>query len=260
MADYETTNVDIDGAVALVSINRPDAMNSFDTQLRAELGASLRQVANDDSVRAIVLTGIGRSFSAGADLKGVRDPDKTIEQVLLEEYRQSFDVITATPKPVISAVSGSAAGIGMSLALVCDLCVMGEKSFLLSPFANISLVPDGGSTWLLTKQLGYKLAFQLAVECERIPAARCLDLGLINRVVADDEVLDNALEWAKSLAAKAPLGLAATKRAMRAAMSSSYDDAFRLEASLQSACLESDDFKEGVSAFLEKRTPEFKGR
>lgn len=258
-SNFETVNYEVDGAVGIVSINRPGSMNSFDTGLRSDLAAALRGACNDAEVRVIVVTGVGRNFSAGADLKAGRDPGKTVEQTLMEEYRPSFDLISNTPKPVISAVEGNAAGIGLSLALVCDLTVIGESAFLMSPFANISLIPDGGSTWMLTQQLGYKLAYQLAIECERIPAPRCLELGLVNRVVPDGQALTDAKAWGKALAKRAPLALGGTKQAMRAAMSQSYADSYQMEANLQLACMQSNDFNEGVNAFLEKRPPQFKG-
>ena len=137
---------------------------------------------------------------------------------------------------------------------------MGESAYLLSPFSTISLVPDGGANWLLTKQIGYKQAFEFAVEAKRMPAQRALELGLVNRVVADDTVLDEALKWASELQMRAPLTLATTKRVMRAAMHASFDDVYRLEASSQAALLASDDCKEGIAAFFDKREPRFRGR
>jgi 2-(1,2-epoxy-1,2-dihydrophenyl)acetyl-CoA isomerase len=160
---------------------------------------------------------------------------------------------------VISAVNGFAAGIGLSFALVADLVVMGESAFLLSPFSNIGLVPDGGATWLLPRLIGYQRAYQLCIENERIVAPRCLELGLANRVVPDDQLLSATVTWAHALARRAPLALARTKQAMRRASEVTYLEALKLEAELQKASVESADCKEGVAAFLEKRKPRFTG-
>ncbi len=163
------------------------------------------------------------------------------------------------PKPVIAAVNGSAAGIGLSLALSCDLLLMADNAFLLSPFTTISLVPDGGLNWLLVKQLGYRRAFQLSIESERIDAQRCVELGLANRAVAADELLDAALDWARTLSKRAPLSIAATKKAMRLASDGDWASVFNLEAELQQQLAGSTDNVEGVQAFFEKRAPDFQG-
>jgi 2-(1,2-epoxy-1,2-dihydrophenyl)acetyl-CoA isomerase len=163
-------------------------------------------------------------------------------------------------QPVIAAVGGSAAGIGVSVALACDLLIMGESAFLLSPFTTISLVPDGGLNWLLVHQLGYRRAFQLSVEAERIDAARCVELGLANKAVPDEQVRDEAIRWAKSLAERAPLSIAATKKAMRHAVSHDWASTFDVEAPLQRALRDSEDCAEGVTAFFEKRKANFKGK
>jgi 2-(1,2-epoxy-1,2-dihydrophenyl)acetyl-CoA isomerase len=163
-------------------------------------------------------------------------------------------------QPVIAAVGGSAAGIGMSYALACDLLVMAENAFLLSPFTTISLVPDGGLNWLLVHQLGYRRAFQLSIESERISAARCVELGLANRTAPAESLLDETLAWAHSIAERAPLSLAATKKAMRHAAGGDWASTFDVEAPLQRKLRESEDCAEGVAAFFEKRKARFKGR
>lgn len=246
-------------AVALIALNRPDSLNAFTTELRAALLAALERARDDDSVRAVVLTGEGRSFSAGADLKDTK-VDKPVEDILQEEYRPVQEIIADMPKPVIAAVPGSAAGIGLSVALQCDLLIMADDAFLLSPFTTISLVPDGGLNWMLVRQLGYRRAFQLSVESERIPAARCVELGLANRTVPADQLRDAALEWAHALAKRAPLSLAATKRAMRHAADRDWASSYDVESRLQGDLLGTEDNREGIAAFLEKRAPEFKGK
>ncbi len=260
MSEYETVRYASDGQVAIITIHRPEAMNSFNQALRADLLRACERAATDSSVRAVVLTGEGRSFSAGADLKGSLNPDDSIEDMLQNEYRPVLESIWNMEKPVIAAVGGSAAGIGMSVALVCDLLIMAENAFLLSPFTTISLVPDGGLNWLLVHQLGYRRAFQLSVESERITAGRCLELGLANKVVPPESLLQEATSWAESLAARAPLSVAATKKAMRHATSGSWASTFDVEAPLQQVLRGSADSAEGVAAFLEKRKPEFKGK
>ncbi len=260
MTNFETVCLETDGPVAIVTLNRPDALNSFDTALRRDLYDALA-VANDDAnVRAVVVTGEGRSFCAGADLKDGMSGDVDIESVLQKEYRPVLEIVQDMPVPVIAAIGGSAAGIGVSLALLCDLVVMAEDAFLLAPFTTISLVPDGGLNWLLIRQLGYRRAFQLCIESERVPAERCVELGLANHSVPADELRDYAVRWARKIAERAPLSVAATKRAMRHAASASWASTFDIEAPMQQKLRRSEDCSEGVNAFLEKRKPAFKGR
>jgi 2-(1,2-epoxy-1,2-dihydrophenyl)acetyl-CoA isomerase len=245
-------------AVAVITLHRPEAMNSFNTELRADLAAALEKAHNDDSVRVVILTGEGRTFSAGADLKaGI---DKDVSEILQVEYRPVQEAIANIPKPVIAAIPGSAAGIGLSVALQCDLLIMADNAFMLSPFTTISLVPDGGLNWMLVRQLGYRRAFQLSIESERIDAARCVELGLANKAVPAEELRSAALEWAQALATRAPLSLAATKKAMRYAADHDWSSSYDLEAELQGSLLGSEDNREGIAAFFQKRAPEFKGK
>jgi len=247
------------GAVAVLTLNRPDAMNAFTTELSLELQLALEKAAADEGVRVVILTGEGRCFSAGADLNAGFE-GRNVFGKLQYEYRPVLSAIATMAKPVIAAVPGSAAGIGMSTALHCDLMIMADNAFLLSPFTTISLVPDGGLTWLLVRQLGYRRAFQLSVEAERIPAERCVELGLANRALPAEDLQSAALEWAEALAQRAPLSLAATKKTMRHAVDNDWASTFNMEADWQQALAGSEDNLEGVQAFFDKRVPEFKGK
>lgn len=252
---YETK-----GAVATITLNRPDSLNSFDATLRQDLNDATSQAKDDSSIRAVVLTGAGRCFSAGADLKAGFKKGIDVERMLVEEYKPSLINIAEMEKPVISAINGFAAGIGLSYAMVCDLSIMGESAFLLAPFSTIGLIPDGGASWLLANSVGYKRAYALAIENDRIPAEQCLAMGLVNRIANDESLLRTAQEWAESLALKAPLALSGTKKIMRQAASLSYADAINSEAALQHLCIDSEDSREGITAFLEKRQAKFQGK
>lgn len=259
MSEYETVDYRRDGLVAIVTLQRPQSMNAFNHEMRRDLAAALERAASESDVRAVVLTGEGRCFSAGADLKDESSRHQSIQQILQLEYRRAFDIIASMDQPVIAAVGGSAAGIGLSYALSCDLMIMADNAFLLAPFSTISLVPDGGLNWLLVQQLGYRRAFQLSVEAERISASRCVELGLANRAVPAEALLDEALKWAHTLAERAPLALAATKKAMRHAASNSWASTFDVEAGLQDKLKNSQDSAEGIAAFFEKRKANFNG-
>lgn len=249
------------GRVAVVTLNRPDALNGFNQGLRNGLKTAVLGIEKDDTVRAVVLTGAGRGFSAGADLKS--DPMTSgaeVEQMLNEDYGATLRAIARMPKPVVAAVNGFATGIGGSFALVCDLVVMGEGAFFQVPFQRIGLVPDGGMTWLLTERVGHRRAFEIAVGGERIPAARCLEWGLCNRVVPDDQVVTAAVAWAEQLCDAAPIALGYMKQLLRSAHDMGFEQTIRAEAHLQAPCIDSKDFHEGVAAFLEKRAPKFVGK
>lgn len=239
-----------DGAVAVLLLDRPEALNAFTRQLRGELGEALHRLAGDEAIRAVVLGGRGRAFCAGADLKEAGSGN--VERELLEEYLPCFEAIAAMDKPVIAAVAGPASGVGMSLALHCDLLLMAEDAYLSAAFSRIGLVPDGGASWLLVRQLGYRRALQLALESERIPAARALELGLANRVVPAAELMAEAVRWAGRLAALSPTAVAGTKRLMRLAAQAGFDEVFRREAVLQEAC--------GASAYFRERLEEFRNK
>jgi 2-(1,2-epoxy-1,2-dihydrophenyl)acetyl-CoA isomerase len=260
MSDYKTVKYRQEAAVALITLHRPESMNAFTQQMRRDLTAALVRAASNPGVRAVVLTGEGRCFSAGADLKDGASEVQSIQQTLQTEYRPALDCIVSMNQPVIAAINGSAAGIGLSFALACDLVIMADNAFLLSPFSTISLVPDGGLNWMLVQQLGYRRAFQLSIEAERISADRCVQLGLANRAVPAASLLDEAMQWAHTLAERAPLSLAATKKAMRHAGGGSWASTFDVEAALQDKLKVSEDCAEGVTAFFEKRKARFKGK
>lgn len=252
---YETPE---DG-VAQITLNRPDKLNAFNKEMRADFTDAVSRASADDAIHVAVITGSGRAFCAGADVSAL-DDHRNVEDVLNTEYGAFLSVIQTMPKPVIAAINGPAAGIGMTTALSCDLRVMGEGAYLMSAFANIGLVPDGGLSWLLTQQIGYARAYQLAIEAEKIDAVRASDWGLVNRLAPDADVLPNALTWARSLVERAPVAMALTKRVFRAAGESGLRNAMAYEAMSQRTAITTDDCAEGVKALFEKRKPAFKGK
>jgi 2-(1,2-epoxy-1,2-dihydrophenyl)acetyl-CoA isomerase len=256
--NLETVKYEKKGAVALITFNRPEVRNAFNAKMTEDILEALLAAKNDVSVRAIVLTGEGLSFSAGADLSARDSKWVDTEAALIEGYLPSLKEIMEMPKPVISAVNGAAAGIGSAYAMACDLTIMSEEAYILQAFSNIGLIPDGGANWFLTNTVGYKLAYQIAIEGERIEAERCLDLGLINKVVSSDVLLDEALLWADKLSLRSSQSLKLTKQIMRKALDSSYEDIYGLEAKTQNTLTGSEDNIEGITAFMEKRQPNFK--
>jgi 2-(1,2-epoxy-1,2-dihydrophenyl)acetyl-CoA isomerase len=268
MADYETVTVTRDGAAATIALDRPDALNAWNRQLGADLLAALRAAANDDEVRAVRLTGTGRAFSSGADLRDVtsmedeRRADGTpdIERLLHERYHPIITLVREMEKPVLASVNGPAAGIGASLALASDLVLAAESAYFLLAFVNIGLVPDGGSSLLVPSRVGFARAAEMAMLGERIPAPKALEWGLINRVAPDDAFVSESDALLERLAHGPTRAYAGAKRQLNAWVFGRMREQLALEAAVQQEMAGSADFAEGVTAFLERRTAVFEGR
>ena len=250
------------GAVALLRLNRPATLNALDKALVAALGAALEGATTDAAVRAIVITGEGGAFCSGADLKeALRDLDAGAALgERLSSFQRSVRLITATSKPVIAAVGGAAVGFGADLALACDLRVLSERAYFEEKFVGIGLMPDGGGTFHLTRLLGLGRALELLLLGERLEAKRAVELGLALRVVPAEALLEQALALAGRLAEGPPLALGAIKRATRASLTGTLEEALAREAEGQAELLQSADLREGVQAWTERRKPRFSGK
>lgn len=260
MTDYQNVKVKRDGPIAIVSFNRPQTLNAIEAGIRREILEAANAVNADDAIRVVILTGEGRAFCAGADLSEKSDTPVDVEDMLNSQYKPALMAITNAPKPWISAVNGPAAGVGSAFAMNCDLTVMAEDAYLYQAFAAISLIPDGGATWHLARTLGKKKAYELIALGEKLKASKCLELGLCNRVVPADRLMEEARALAEELAGKAPLSLRYAKETVNAAMTESVDETISHEARLQKICMNSEDAREGTLAFLQKRAPIFKGK
>ncbi len=251
------------GAELRIELNRPDSMNAWDAQLGLDLRAAVEEAAADDSVRSVTITGAGRGFSSGADLKAGFEPTPEghpdVGTALRDRYHPIITGIRRMPKPVLAAVNGPAVGIGCSLALACDLIVARESAYFLLAFVNIGLVPDGGSSLFVPARVGHTRAAEMAMLGERIPAPRALEWGLINRVAADDAFDAEVDALAERLATGPTRSYAGSKRQLDAWIYSGMEDQLELEAEIQQQMAGSGDFMEGVQAFLGKRPPEFTG-
>jgi 2-(1,2-epoxy-1,2-dihydrophenyl)acetyl-CoA isomerase len=250
--------------VGRITLNRPDSLNAWTAEFGAELRDLIAGPAADDSVRAVLITGAGRGFSSGADLKAGFDPHPDdgapdVKKELHEVYHPAIAGIRRLPKPVVAAVNGPAVGIGCSLALACDLVMAAESAFFGLAFVNIGLMPDGGSTLFVPAAVGKARAFQMALLGERVSAAQALDWGLVNWVHPDGELLDRAEELVGKLAAGPTRSYAGTKEALNRMLYPDLDGQLDLEADIQHRLARTKDFLEGAVAFVEKRLPAFTG-
>jgi len=260
---YDTVNLYRRGAAARLELNRPERMNAWDAQLALDLLAALKSVGEDAGVRAVLVTGAGRAFSSGADLKAgpvaSRDAPPDVYSVLTGRYHPIIRAVREMPKPVVAAVNGAAAGIGLSLALACDLVIAAESAYFLLAFVNIGLVPDGGSSLLVPARVGFARAAEMAMLGERVGAPRALEWGLINQVWPDAELAARAAELLIRLADGPTRSYAGTKRQLNSWLYQRMEEQLELEAQIQQEMAASGDFAEGLAAFADKRQPRFSG-
>jgi 2-(1,2-epoxy-1,2-dihydrophenyl)acetyl-CoA isomerase len=264
VASHETVDLTTDDSAARILLNRPEALNAWNEQFGRDLLDAVTTVAQDDSIRALMITGAGRGFSSGADLKEQRSRGEggvpNLSARLKEIYHPIITGLREMPKPVVAAVNGPAVGIGCSLALAADLVVAAESAYFLLAFVNIGLVPDGGSTAFLPARIGYARAAEMAMLGERVPAEQALDWGLINRVVPDED-LAGAADALHQLLAKGPTtSYAGSKRLLNRRMYAGLGEQLEAEADAQREQGKTQDFIEGVLAFAEKRSPNFTGK
>jgi enoyl-CoA hydratase/carnithine racemase/acyl dehydratase len=260
--ESDTVLLEKQGNIAVVTLNRPERYNAVTDELVKRLNTIIREIRNDNQIRAVVITGAGKGFSAGADMDtiGVVLSPEDSREYITSVYQTLLNNFQTLKKPIIGAINGTAAGVGASIALACDLRVMTPSSGILYAFVNIGLGPDGGASWLLTRQVGYSKAFEIAAEGKKVKAEECLSLGLTNKIVAEDQLLESAIEWAKALAAKAPIAVGITKEDLVHAMDNNLSESIAYEAEKQIAAFESYDLVEGVAAFVEKRKANFIGQ
>ena len=253
--------VDVDGPVATITIDRPEALNALTVPVKVALREALERLAVDRAVRAVILTGAGRAFCAGQDLAEREQPDAApLDVELRERYNPIILALRAMGQPVIAAVNGVAAGAGASIAFACDLRIAAEDARFVLAFGRIGLVPDSGATWFLPRLVGQARAAELALVGDPISADEALRIGLVSRVVPNDELLPQARALADRIAAGAPMAVALTKGALERAASIDLETALEGEAKLQGIAGASADHAEGLAAFREKRAPRFTGQ
>ena len=251
-------NVETDGGVGWIRLNRPEKMNAIGAVTRKQLGEAIKQAERDDAVRVVVLTGTGRAFSSGADVTemvqqgGMRTPED-VGNVLRNEYMPMLVRLRTMPKPVIAAMNGPAVGIGASFALACDIRIGTPESYLLEAFVNIGLAPDGGVSWLLPRLAGMGVAYEMFFSGKPLSAEDAHRLGVINRLVPGERLEEEVRDLATHLAAQPRQAMAGAKRALNHAMTSSFEEAMEFESYLQEAQAASAEFAEGVQNFLARR-------
>ncbi|MFT4103654.1 MAG: enoyl-CoA hydratase-related protein [Burkholderiaceae bacterium] len=250
----------VDAGVATITLNRPTVLNALNAELMDQLKDTVQRVGDDASIRAVVITGAGRGFSAGADLASRSGGTGSAGETLRKRYHPTIECLRAMPKPVITAVNGVAAGAGMSIALAGDIVLAAESASFLQAFSKIGLVPDAGSTYFLPRYVGDVRARALAILADKISAADALAYGMVWKVYPDAALQDEAQKLARHLATMPTRAYALIKQALNGSGERSLSEQLELEATLQDQAGQTADFKEGVAAFLAKRPPNFQGK
>jgi 2-(1,2-epoxy-1,2-dihydrophenyl)acetyl-CoA isomerase len=260
--EFERAKLDIDGTVGILTLNHPEVMNAVSTEMIGGIMGALNEAEKPKSgVRCLIITGAGRGFCAGANLQpsgnvsGQRDAGSVLET----HYHPMLRKLRELPMPIVSAVNGAAAGVGMSLALMGDLVMCARASYFLQAFRRIGLVPDGGSTWILPRLVGRARAMELSMMGEKLSAEKALEWGLIYRVVDDAQLMDEAKKLARDLASGPTVALSLIRKLYWDSNENTYEQQLNLERQMQGKAGRSADFNEGVRAFLEKRPARFKG-
>jgi len=264
MSEMETIHIADDGGVRMIRLNRPDKLNALNESLLATLGKAVRNAEKEVSVRCLVITGAGRAFSSGQDLADVADRYTSDEPIelgghLRARYNPMIAKLRTMEKPVIGAINGVAAGAGCSLALACDFRVAAESASFIQSFINVGLVPDSGSTFFLPRLIGAARAIEFACTGRKIKSDEALRIGLVSQVVPDGELEAATQELASRLATMPTRGIGLTKRLMNMSWNADLEKQLEFEAQCQATAGRTHDHREGVTAFLDKRKPEFRG-
>jgi len=258
---YKTILFEQKDNVLKITLNRPDVYNAFNEDMLFELQDAFKKAAKDENVRCVILTGAGKAFCSGQDLKDFNDKKSTFKEALDQRYNPLIKQIAYLKKPVICALNGVAAGAGISLALACDYRIAVASATLIEVFINVGLVPDSGSSFFLPRIIGYSRAFEMCATGEKMTASEAKDLGLVNKIASSIFLLNKLTDiTAKKFAQRPTKAIGMIKDLMHRSFESSLDEILELESNYQETAGNTEDFKEGIASFLEKREPEFKGK